>query len=265
MSAQFRAEEFERRRGGRLGSPVRAVAQTSSTNIDALEWATSGVAEGAVVVADTQTAGRGRWGRSWIDNPGESLLFSMVLRPVFDPSLLTTALGVAVSTAIEDTTGAVTRIKWPNDVTIDGYKVAGILVDARSRENRVDALAAGVGVNVSWRKVPTELRGRASSLLLTTGTAPDRESLLAAILAAFEPRYDALAAGDRGVLVDAAARSETLRSRVNVVRPGGDIVVGDALRLAESGALVVETDDGEIVTLDAGDVQTIRREVDPAD
>jgi BirA family transcriptional regulator, biotin operon repressor / biotin---[acetyl-CoA-carboxylase] ligase len=265
MDAQFRTEEFERHRGGRLGAPVRAIAETVSTNTDALAWALEGASEGAVVVADTQTAGRGRWGRSWIDNPGESLLFSMVLRPVFDPSLLTTALGVAVCTAIESTTGAVTRIKWPNDVTIGGYKIAGILVDARSGENHADALAAGVGVNISWREVPAELSGRASSLLLTTGRAPDREVLLAAILTSFEPRYDALAAGDRGVLVDAAARSETVGNRVRVVRPGGDIVTGDALRLAETGALVVETDDGEIVTFDAGEVELIRRDVDPAD
>lgn len=256
MECEFRADYFERRRGGRFGAPLRACAETSSTNGDALEWAAAGAPEGAVVVADAQTAGRGRWGRTWIDRPCESLLFSLVLRPAFHPSLITTALGVAVAAAIETTTGARTRIKWPNDVTVDGRKVAGILAEAHAGGGG-DAVVAGVGVNVSWSSVPEELAGRATSLLLATGAAPEREVLLAAILAEVEPRYDALAAGDRAVVVDAAARSETIGHWVRATRPGGDEIAGRAVRLSDTGALVIEAHD-VVVALDAGDVETLR-------
>lgn len=259
MQSEFRTSEFEARRAGRFGSPLRAVAVTGSTNVDALAWAEHGAPEGAVMLADAQTAGRGRRGRTWLDRPGESLLFSLVLRPRFSPGLITTALGVAVCEGIERVSNADCRIKWPNDVTIARKKVAGILVESRVAGGAATAVVAGVGVNVTWADLPEEIAALATSLLLSTGGAPAREDLLSALLSSFEARYDALAAGDRAVVAEAAARSETLGTNVRVVWPGGAAVSGRAVRLEEDGTLVVDTPEGEVV-VDSGALESLRAE-----
>lgn len=257
----FSIEEFEGHRVGRFGSPLVAVAETGSTNLDALDKAELSATEGTVVVADHQRSGRGRWGREWLGVPGASLMFSIVLRPEGDASLITTALGVAAAEGIEALTGLPCKIKWPNDIEIDGKKVAGTLVESRSGAGRIQALVAGMGVNVTLEAedFPEVLRGRATSIgieLLKRGERfpPSREQLLAAILIAFETRYPV----DPAVIVsDAMARSSVLGGEVTVTNSDGSTITGIATRLLNDGALELSTPDGTVAVA-AGEISSLR-------
>ena len=265
----FSTEFFEQLRRGRLGEPLRVLEVTASTNSDALEWADGGAPEGATVVAAHQTAGRGRWGRSWISEPGRALLFSVVLRPSFGADragLLTTAVGLACAGAIEDVAGVATGIKWPNDVTSGGRKVAGVLLESRLAGTRLDTVVAGAGINVGWSRdeFPAEIAGTATSLgaeaaVAGLGPPPRSEILLAAILARLEPLYESLhgVEGARRIVAGATARSELLGRDVVVRRADGRSVEGVARRLTESGGLEVDTDAGP-VAVESGEVEHVR-------
>lgn len=259
--SSFSREDFETYRVGDFGRPLHALAVTGSTNLDALDRAELGDPEGTVVVADHQRAGRGRWGREWIGKPGGSLMFSLVLRPEGSPALITTALGVAVAQAIEALTELSCGIKWPNDVLIEGRKVAGILVESRGGAGEPHALVAGVGVNLDLdpAELPEELRGTATSIgaaLTARGErfTPSREQLLAGILTAFEARYPVDAPE---VLSEAAARSTVLGNEVTIRLPDDRMLTGTATRLLDDGSLELSTDDGT-VALASGEVAALR-------
>ena len=151
----------------RLGRPCRVLPKVGSTQDEALRWAKKGAPEGALVVAEEQTAGRGRRGRPWLSPGGRSLYVSVVLRPRLSPaeaSVLATAAGLAVAEAVESVHHLPTGLKWPNDVVVDGRKIAGILVEATVGVEFVAVV--GVGVNVSWPcgGFPAELAPRATSV-----------------------------------------------------------------------------------------------------
>ncbi|MDQ3940065.1 MAG: biotin--[acetyl-CoA-carboxylase] ligase, partial [Actinomycetota bacterium] len=133
MSDLLSAERIDDALRGRFGRPLRYHESIDSTNRDALEWAAAGAPEGAVVTTDHQTAGRGRWGRSWSSTPGRLLQLSVILRPglpVTDAGVVTTAVGLACAESVDELTGVPAQIKWPNDVTVGGRKLAGILVES---------------------------------------------------------------------------------------------------------------------------------------
>jgi BirA family biotin operon repressor/biotin-[acetyl-CoA-carboxylase] ligase len=250
---------------GRMGRPVRHLGSVGSTNAEALAWAAGGAPEGAIVIADEQTAGRGRWGRTWLSGQDASLTFTLVLRPGTSPGelgLLPQTVGVAVAEAIEELTSLRVALKWPNDVTHRGRKLAGILVETRVEGNRVAAAVAGVGVNVGWEagEIPDEIADRATSLAIELGSEPPtRAALVASILSWFEPLYDALLTG-RGaeILERATARSELLGNEVVVRSPDGTETRGHAVRLLPNGALEVEIA-GVLHAIDAGEIERVRQ------
>ncbi len=188
---------------------VRHVRETGSTNVDVMALAQDGAPEGIVVVADHQTAGRGRAGRSWTAPPGVSLLCTLLLRPPARVApLVTVALAVAASEAVEDVAGFSPGLKWPNDLVVDGAdgvtrKLAGILADAAwppgshtAAGHRAPAaheratVAAGIGINVDWpRDLPADLEGIAIACNHVSGRAVDRGVLLHALLRRFDERY----------------------------------------------------------------------------
>jgi BirA family biotin operon repressor/biotin-[acetyl-CoA-carboxylase] ligase len=250
---------------GSFGRELRVHEAIGSTNDAALEWAAAGAPEGAVVTADQQTRGRGRWNRSWHSPPGRSLSLSLVLRPR-DPAqtaLVTTLLGVAVAEAIETAAGVAAGIKWPNDVVIGGRKVAGILVETRSPGDGVDAVVAGVGVNVSWgpEEMPAELRDGATSLVAQGAGPLPRAALVAEILDSVELWYRRAATreGRREVVAAASARSTVLGHAVLLRRADGTLAEATARALLEDGSLQVEID-GARVSVTAGEVERIRTE-----
>jgi len=172
---------------GRFGHDYRYVESTESTQLLVPPEAP----EGAVVVADEQTAGRGRLGRRWLAPAGTSLLCSVQLRPEITPERLpelTVVASHALADAIEQLTGLRPELKFPNDLLLGGRKVAGILAEAR--EGRV---VAGIGVNVNSgeAELPVEVETAATSLLVETGRELDRADLLVELLARLEARYDA--------------------------------------------------------------------------
>ena len=248
---------------GRLGRPLRYLDEAASTNSEALEWARAGAPEGALVVAGHQTAGRGRWGRDWFSPPGTALTFSLVLRPPLDPSsagLLTAAVGVACAVGIGSSSALRPRLKWPNDVMLDGRKVAGILLESRVEAGRIGAAVAGVGVNVmTLTNAPSDIAQRATAIADHVDRPPSRAVLLADILAALEDLYrDAASFGfAERVTEEATGLSDVLGRRVMVRLAGGGSLEGRAERLTPRGELEVRTEDA-VVTVHSGEIERLR-------
>jgi BirA family biotin operon repressor/biotin-[acetyl-CoA-carboxylase] ligase len=222
-----------------IGTPRAHWRRTDSTNERARELAAAGAPHGTLVTADEQTAGRGRQGRAWTAPPGSAVLMSLVLRD-FD-ELLPLAAAVAACDAVP----LDCRIKWPNDVWAGERKLAGILAEARPQEGWA---VLGIGLNVTTEEFPPELRETATSLLLE-GVSADAETVLEALLAALERR---LGEGPDSIL-PAWRERDALKGR-QVRWADGE---GTAAGIDDSGALLVQTDDG-LVTLEAGEVHLER-------
>jgi BirA family biotin operon repressor/biotin-[acetyl-CoA-carboxylase] ligase len=201
--------------------------------------------EGAIALADAQTAGRGRLGRAWQTPPGKALLCSILLKPPTELKLPQVALvaGVAVADAIEQLTDLAVQIKWPNDVMLRRTKVCGILAEARD-----GAVVLGVGVNVDQTR--EELPPRAGSLLTATGRTWDRPAVLDAVLAALEQRYAAWLTGGLDAVYDGLAPRDFLRGR----RVSVDGASGIALGIDREGRLEVEVAHGEVRAVESGEV-----------
>jgi BirA family biotin operon repressor/biotin-[acetyl-CoA-carboxylase] ligase len=230
---------------------VRRLRETDSTNREALDAARAGAADGLVVVADHQKAGRGRLGRTWSAPPGASLLVSVLLRPglaVEDRHLVVMAAAVAMAEAVAATAGVDATLKWPNDLLVDDRKLAGILAEAAG-----DAVVVGIGVNVEWPEIPDELVGIATACNLEGGRPTTRDELLDAFLARYEARLADLGA----TAVEYRARLGTIGRKVRVERADGNLV-GTATGVDDHGRLLVTSDDGTTEAIAAGDVVHLR-------
>jgi len=256
-------------------SPLSVVAQTPSTMAAAAELADAGAPEGATVVAEEQTAGRGRLGRTWVAPPGSSLLVSVVLRPPLPVRAvwLTAALaGVSLAEAVRAAAGAdlPVGLKWPNDLLIGGRKAAGLLAEARMRGERLVCVVLGMGVNVNQGVLnqgvlegaagwPLEVANRATSVALAAGRPIDRAALLGAWGERFVAGYRQLAEGASGAVV-AAYRDhlETIGQPVRATRLDAAPVDGTAVDLTPNGSLVILTSTGRRVEVSAADVEHLR-------
>jgi BirA family biotin operon repressor/biotin-[acetyl-CoA-carboxylase] ligase len=224
-----------------LGHPRLHLREATSTNDRGRALAAAGAPHGTLITADAQSAGRGRQGRTWSAPPGHALLLSIVLRD--PPSLIPLHAAVAVAEAVAQLEpAAAVGIKWPNDVHLDGRKVAGILVEGRPQEGWA---VLGIGLNVAIRvaDLPPELHATAATLGLEPG---QREAVLAVLLEQLE-RALALSTGD---LLDAWRARDVLRGR-EITWTGG---TGTAAGVDGDGRLVVELDGGGRTALDAGEV-----------
>jgi BirA family biotin operon repressor/biotin-[acetyl-CoA-carboxylase] ligase len=265
MPADLSHEAIERALRGRLGKPLRYFDSIGSTNTEALKWAEGGAPEGALVVANHQTEGRGRWGRTWLSAPDSLLQFSLILRPelpVERLGLVTTALGVACADVIEVMAGIPTGIKWPNDVIVRGRKLAGILVESKLNGAQLSTAIAGVGINVGWTRaeVPEEIAERATSISIESDAAPPaRADLLGAILASFDSVYELVRDPERsGRVIDRATdRSEVLGRNVTVSFADGSTLEGHAVRLLDDGALELDVD-GDLRALHVAEITQLR-------
>jgi BirA family transcriptional regulator, biotin operon repressor / biotin---[acetyl-CoA-carboxylase] ligase len=258
---------------------VRWVDQTGSTNADAMELARQGEREGIVLVADHQTAGRGRAGRSWTAPPKAGLLLSILLRPpALVVDLATMAVAVSAAAAVSAVAGISPRLKWPNDLVWPGdgsapdRKLAGILAEADwpaaasvsagwkapAAHDRA-VVVVGIGIDVTWPDdLPDELADIAVALNHIVSMEVDREDLLIALLSELGPRYDALVSGERhGLLAEWRAASATLGRMVRVDL-GRDDVEGKAVDVTDEGHLVVDTLDGSRRVFAVGDVVHLR-------
>jgi BirA family biotin operon repressor/biotin-[acetyl-CoA-carboxylase] ligase len=244
----------------------RVVAETTSTNDDALAWAAAGAPEGAWIVAGTQTAGRGRRGRVWVSPPGAGLYLSVVFRPVRtgdDPamSLLTVMAGVSTVEALADATGVRATLKWPNDVVVEAAgapprKLAGILAEGAMAGPRLSAVVVGLGVNLRPSAYPPEVAARAVSIEALAGRAVDADGVLVAILGALSRRRRGLAEPDgSAALLDAwRAWSPSAKGARIRWRQQDQVCEGITAGIDEAGALRVHTRGGD-ARLVAGEVE----------
>jgi BirA family transcriptional regulator, biotin operon repressor / biotin---[acetyl-CoA-carboxylase] ligase len=234
----------------RIGRTYDAVHLCESTNDLVARRAREGAPEGLLVVADAQSAGRGRQGRSWHSPPRENLTFSLLLRPDRPAAALPplTLLTGVVLARVLTMLGVSPRLKWPNDLVVDlegkPRKLVGILTEMATERDRIKHVVVGVGVNVNTTAFPPELADRATSLRALTGRVHDRGVLLAAIASAFEPAYDkALAIGPTSFL-PAWRTFAGLPRPCRIDRPGGTLE-GTALDVDEVGALLVRDGAGQ--------------------
>ncbi len=243
-----------------IGKEIVHKKITGSTNQDVKELAIQGATDGTVVYADMQTAGRGRRGRNWISEKGDSLLFSLLLRPDISPdkaSQITLLMALAVAKVLRESYGFAAKIKWPNDIVINGKKVCGILTEMYPDENGNYFIIVGCGINVGQKVVPVELQEIATSLLLEDdeNSVMATGELLQDVLAEFEQYYNRFLTSES--LAEFADEYNTwlisLEKEVRVLDPKEEFT-GISKGINDKGELLIELPDGEMTTVYAGEV-----------
>lgn len=243
-----------------IGCDIRRLEHCGSTNDEAAKWARDPrdpAPHGAVVLADTQSAGRGRQGRTWHSPPGENLYFSCILRPPLPPHQvppLTICAGLAVCEVV-NSMGVAASIKWPNDVLVDRAKLAGILTEMSTRSKNLESVVVGVGVNVNSREFPPELA--ATSISLETGARQELPKVLGALLVAMNEWYEKYLSDGVAGLESAFAKYSMLGGQVVRARVGREFVSGTVVSLGEDGSLVLESAHGDRHRVIAGEVELL--------
>lgn len=250
---------------GIMGRRFLYQEEVTSTQDIAEEAARKGAEEGVVAISERQMKGRGRKGKLWASPPREGVYFSVILRPNLRPSQIIQIpliAGVAVCRAIKKVTPLEPRIKWPNDVTIDGKKVAGILAEMSSDMDRVNHIVLGIGVNVNTEcsLLPEPTRGIATSLAEKCGEYVSRVRLVRSLLAEFDVLYRTfLASGFDSPRQQWKALDNTIGSWVKV-SDGNEETKGKALDIDEEGFLLIRKENGDVKRIISGDVSLIGRD-----
>ena len=238
------------------GKTVHFARETDSTNLWIKRLAKEGAPEGTLALAEFQSAGRGRLGRSWEVPEGTSVMMSILLRPKFEPQyapMLTLVMGMAVAKAVKKL-GFDVSIKWPNDVVVSHKKICGILTEMGVRDGKIDYAVIGVGINVNIREFPEEMADKATSLYLESGREFDRSQIPGLVMEAFEEYYEKFAA-----TCDLSGLKEEYESILaNYDQPvrvlAKEPYEGVARGITDGGELLVEKTDGTIVAVSAGEV-----------
>jgi BirA family biotin operon repressor/biotin-[acetyl-CoA-carboxylase] ligase len=245
-----------------IGRSILYFRELASTNDVAKELAAEDAKEGTVVLAETQSEGRGRLGREWVSPPG-GVWFSVILRPEIEPKhapRLTLVVSVAVAKAISKLFSLRAEIKWPNDVLVNGKKVCGILTEAKTRGDVLDYVVVGVGVNADFdvELLPSSLRDSVATLLGELKRHVDREVLLSALLREIEVYYRLFSWGKFDVILgEWRSLAGFLGSGVRVVEEKG-ILEGTAVDVDEEGALILRLGNGTVRRVTFGDLAVLR-------
>ena len=247
----------------RFGRNLVFQETTDSTNRQAKRLARKGAPEGSVFVADSQTDGRGRMGRTWMSLPAANLYFSIILRPPVPPIRLSqipllaaSAIHQALQSAVD---GISATIKWPNDILIEGKKVCGVLCEMETEPDMTHFVVVGIGINVNLQRIPEEIRGFATSLLLASGREHSRAAILSTILNRFEPLYEEwLDAEDLCGFLPYLEQYAWLKKREVTVEHHSGALSGRVRGLSSTGELLLLADDGKVHTLSSGEAH-IRR------
>ena len=238
------------------GKTVHFAREIDSTNLWIKRLAKEGASEGTLALAEFQSAGRGRLGRSWEVPEGTSVMMSILLRPKFEPQYaptLTLVMGMAVAKAVKSL-GFDVSIKWPNDVVVSHKKICGILTEMGVRDGKIDYAVIGVGINVNIKEFPEEMADKATSLYLESGKEFDRSQIPGLVMEAFEEYYEKFAA-----TCDLSGLKEEYESILaNYNQPvrvlAKEPYEGVARGITDGGELLVEKTDGTIATVSAGEV-----------
>lgn len=253
-------------RTARIGSTIVAKDETGSTNDDLWELGRKGAEEGTVVIAEMQRAGKGRRGRQWISPAGRNLYLSVLLRPSFPPAeaaMVSLMAGVVLCEAMQDVFGLQPKLKWPNDLLLEGKKAAGILAEMHAEQESIRFLVLGIGVNINMGRemFPEDLRYPATSVQLVLGTPVKRLPFARRLLECLDQGYQRL-------LDDRGASARVAWNRYCAHPPGEWLEVstaGGTLRgrfqgLDEEGSLILESAAGRAEKIRAGDVVRVFRE-----
>ena len=243
------------------GDTVKKVVyapEIDSTNNEVRRMAEQGAPEGTLVVAENQTAGKGRRGRRWDSPKGSGIWYSFLLRPEFAPehaSMLTLLAAMAVQNSVKEVTGLDGLIKWPNDIVVNGKKVCGILTEMSTEEDAIRYVVVGIGINANTTDFPEEIRATATSLALELGHPVCRAAVINGVMCAFEEYY-----GRYRETLDMSLLKELYNQKlvnaereVKVLAPGGDYT-GISHGINDAGELIVELPDGSIREINSGEV-----------
>ncbi len=242
-----------------VGNKIFAFETIDSTNACARTLGDVDTSEGAVVVADFQTNGRGRLGRTWVSEPESNLLFSVLLRPMVKvelAGLLTLYASAAVARAIEKCISEPVECKWPNDLLLHKRKFCGILLENSFQQSGLGYAIVGVGINVNQRALPPDIAGKATSLARETGKEYDRKTIFQAVLTELDVLYESARKGDFDLIVADWTKRCQMFGKSVTVQQHDHMIEGTALRLNHDGGLVISTTAGT-QTVYAGDVTLV--------
>jgi len=252
----------QRLKGNLFGRRIHHFFKADSTNRIALELGHAGEPEGTLIIAEEQTAGRGRIGRTWHSERATGIYATLLLRPKLAPvqaPLLTMMAGLSARTAITDATGLAVDVKWPNDLLVHGKKIAGILTEMHAEPSQVRFIIVGIGINVNQDKFPAEIAGVATSLRVASGKVQSRADILIRLLREFENDYNRfLQEGAASIVKRFEEVSSYARGKRVQVTNGSEAFIGVTAGLAPEGLLRVKRDGGDVVTVVSGDVTELR-------
>jgi BirA family biotin operon repressor/biotin-[acetyl-CoA-carboxylase] ligase len=252
----------QRLKGSMFAKRIQHFFRTDSTNRVAMELGYAGEPEGAVILAEEQTAGRGRAGRRWHSERAAGIYVTLLLRPKISPvqaPLLTLLAGLSAHAAIQSQTGMRPDVKWPNDLILNGKKLGGILTEMHAEPTLVRFVIVGIGINVNQETFPSELNRVATSLRVETGKNQSRLELLTRLLREFETDYNRFLRDGSSSVTERFTQvsSYALGKKVRVTN-GNETYVGVTAGLRPEGLLQVQREDGAVVAVLAGDVAEIR-------
>jgi BirA family biotin operon repressor/biotin-[acetyl-CoA-carboxylase] ligase len=245
-----------------IGQNIIHHFRTGSTNTAALDLAQQGAEHGTVVVAEEQTAGRGRLGRTWYSEKSSGIYASVILRPPFSPTaapILTLMAGVATQRTLSLVTGLGVDIRWPNDLLVNGKKVCGVLTEMSAELGRLHAVVLGIGINVNHSEMPAELKRFATSLRIESQRTWSRVQIFVALLKELERYYHLLLEKGNAAIAEhwAAASTYANGKRIRIVTAAAESFATTA-GVEPSGALRVRYDDGRQESLVAGEVGEVK-------
>ena len=247
---------------GEIGHKIVHYFRTESTNSAALQLDAQNGPHGTVIIAEEQTAGRGRLGRNWYSEKSKGIYTSIILRPPLSPAaapILTLLAGVAARHAVRSATGLEADIRWPNDLLVNGKKVCGILTEMKAEVDRLHMVVLGIGINVNHSSMPEELQEIATSLALEGGRSYSRLQILAELLRDVERYYQMfLQEGNAAIVREWSAASSYAQGKRVHVKAGGSDYSGVTAGLDVSGALKILRDDGRQELLVAGEITELR-------
>jgi len=241
----------------KIGKPVRILSQVDSTNEEIRRNLNKNTPEGLVVIADQQTHGKGRLGRSWHSEPGTGLYLSALLRPVMsieNLACITLMAGLATASAIRQQISTWVKLKWPNDILLNGKKIAGILCECITDSGKNPAVITGIGINLSHTHFPESIKDTATSLKLETGKNVSREDIALSLLQNLDSEYENFLQGKIESLIQRWTQQTDMFGNTITVYQKEKIRVGTAMGLDPHGKLILQTPKGEQMLIESGEI-----------
>lgn len=262
-SPDLSIEEIKNSLSGHIGREIFFFECISSTNTAAMELASNGAAEGTVIMADAQTTGKGRLGRTWLSPAGQNLYISIILKPLIAPrdaTMLTLMSAVACTSVIKNITSVPVSIKWPNDIMVSQRKLGGILTEIKADIDRILYAVVGIGININLEidALPDNIRPIATSIKHETGSVQPRTPFVIEILKEMERWYNILLTAGKAPVIHEWLKLSSTIGRTVKVTAGNNIFKGLAESIDDDGMLMLRMTDNSLQRISAGDVTILR-------